>query len=142
MCFLLLANKTEFHLVTKHCFNSLSCHLIFFLFDSKAMKKKKLDDCFTFQHIGAFWILRGSGYKIVYRDIYWYVRIFGEFSMYGTFYKVLNAARSLQKPGPHRQENLRTLRQAFSQGTAYIDTFFKYALNLLNSFSLLFLFIS
>lgn len=39
--------------------------------------------------------------------------------------EVLNAARSLQKPGPHRQENLRTLRQAFSQGTAYIDTFFK-----------------
>uniref|UniRef100_A0A8W8K6K5 IBB domain-containing protein n=1 Tax=Magallana gigas TaxID=29159 RepID=A0A8W8K6K5_MAGGI len=47
--------------------------------------------------------------------------------------EVLSAARSLQKPGPHRQENLRTLRQAFSQGTAYIDTFFKVdnALNLL-----------
>lgn len=83
---------------------------------------------------------RGSGYKIVYRVIH--VRIFDKFSMYGTFLKVLNAARSLQKPGPHRQENLRTLRQAFSQGTAYIDTFFKYAPNLLNSFSLLFLFIS
>lgn len=87
-----------------------------------------------------FELRRGSGYKIVYGFIY--VRKFFEFSMEVTFFKVLSAARSLQKPGPHRQENLRTLQQAFSQGTAYIDTFFKYASNLSDSFPFLFLFIS
>lgn len=87
-----------------------------------------------------FELRRGSGYKIVYEFIY--VRKKFEFSMEVNIFKVLSAARSLQKPGPHRQENLRTLRQAFSQGTAYIDTFFKYAPNIINSFSFLFLFIS
>lgn len=87
-----------------------------------------------------FELRRGSGYKIVYGFIH--VRKFCEFSMEVTFFKVLSAARSLQKPGPHRQENLKTLRQAFSQGTAYIDTFFKYVPNIINSFSFLFLFIS
>ncbi|XP_061163174.1 uncharacterized protein LOC133172329 isoform X1 [Saccostrea echinata] len=38
---------------------------------------------------------------------------------------VTKATKSLQKPGAHRLENLKTLRQAFSQGSAFIDTFFK-----------------
>lgn len=41
------------------------------------------------------------------------------------FFKVASAVQSLQKTGRQRLENLRTLRQAFSQGTAFIDTFFK-----------------
>nr|XP_022341798.1 importin subunit alpha-2-like [Crassostrea virginica] len=49
--------------------------------------------------------------------------------------EVASAVQSLQKTGRQRLENLRTLRQAFSQGTAFIDTFFKVdnALNLLVS---------
>ncbi|XP_048775162.2 uncharacterized protein LOC125679741 [Ostrea edulis] len=39
--------------------------------------------------------------------------------------EVVNAAKGLEKPGAHRHENLKALQQAFSQGTAFIDTFFK-----------------
>ncbi|XP_033747908.1 importin subunit alpha-9-like [Pecten maximus] len=38
--------------------------------------------------------------------------------------EVRNATAGLQKPGPHRIENLKLLKQAFSQGTVYIDVFF------------------
>ncbi|KAJ8312136.1 hypothetical protein KUTeg_009509, partial [Tegillarca granosa] len=41
-----------------------------------------------------------------------------------TIEEVRHATVNLQKPGPHRKENLTTLRQAFSQGTVYIDAFF------------------
>ncbi|OWF40977.1 importin subunit alpha-8-like isoform X2 [Mizuhopecten yessoensis] len=38
--------------------------------------------------------------------------------------EVRNATAGLQKPGPHRLENLKSLKHAFSQGTVYIDAFF------------------
>lgn len=41
-------------------------------------------------------------------------------------FQVKHATVNLQKPGPHRKENLTTLRQAFSQGTVYIDAFFRF----------------
>ncbi|XP_069135629.1 importin subunit alpha-8-like [Argopecten irradians] len=38
--------------------------------------------------------------------------------------EVRQATTGLQKPGNHRLENLKLLKQAFSQGTVYIDVFF------------------
>ncbi|KAL5015740.1 hypothetical protein ScPMuIL_005329 [Solemya velum] len=41
-----------------------------------------------------------------------------------TIQEVSEVTKQLQKHGPHRKQNLQTLRQAFSQGTLYIDAFF------------------
>ncbi|XP_021373095.1 uncharacterized protein LOC110463079 [Mizuhopecten yessoensis] len=38
--------------------------------------------------------------------------------------EVRNATAGLQKPSPHRLENLKSLKHAFSQGIVYIDAFF------------------